>query len=45
MAELGKLLPVVCVFAQPPPADLRAALERAGFQVIAFAHFSTFWMR
>ena len=42
LCEVGKLLRVVCIFGQPPPADLRAALERVSFQVMEIAQFGPF---
>ena len=41
MAEVGALLPVVCIFVHQPPADLRSDLERAGFEVILLPHIDT----
>ena len=42
MTDVGKLLPVVCLFGQMPPADLHAALNRAGFQIVRVADFAAF---
>ena len=43
MREVGTLLPVVCVFADSPPADLRADLQRVGFQVVEIERIGTFF--